>query len=239
MTTLLDQLKRGHATPGQVELVRDFNKVFYHGPDGTPLWQTISWLGVPIWKCPLDLWIYQEILCRTRPEVIVECGVYAGGTTLYLATLCDILGAGTVLGCDITLGHTTANVRAHPRIQLLEGSSTDPAIHAAIAAKCQGRRTMVILDSDHSYQHVLQELRLYAPLVAPECYLICEDTNVNGHPVLPDYGPGPHEAVQDFLRANADWYADPDCERLLVTFNPHGYLRRRHPAPAAGPEDPR
>jgi len=86
---------------------------------------------------------------------------------------------------------------------------------------------MAILDSDHARDHVLRELELYGPLVTPGCYVIVEDTNVNGHPVSPEFGPGPREAVDEFLRRNDDFEVDRERERLLMTFNPSGYLRRR------------
>jgi cephalosporin hydroxylase len=109
----------------------------------------------------------------------------------------------------------------------------DPTIFAKIRQACDGKRTMAILDSDHSERHVLEELRLYSQLVTPGCYLICEDTNINGHPVLPSFGPGPHEALEQFLRESAGWLVDRDCERLLVTFNPSGYLLRLKGAASA------
>jgi cephalosporin hydroxylase len=208
------------------EVIRDFHRLYYDGLGGAPPQKRISFLGVETVKCPLDLWIYQEILHRTRPELIVECGVFRGGTTLYLASLCDLLGLGEIVACDITLQHIHSRARAHPRVTFLEGSSTDPAVHAEIVRRCQGRRTMVILDSDHSESHVAAELRLYGPLVSPGCYLICEDTNVNGHPVYPEFGPGPYEAVQRFLAESEGWRVDENCEKLLVSFNPSGYLVR-------------
>lgn len=208
------------------DLISEFHALYYHGPDNKKLYATTTWLGVRTLKCPLDLWIYQEILASTRPEVIVETGVRHGGSTLYLASICDLLGTGKIVACDITLRHVAASVRSHPRIKLLEGSSVDPEVHSAIAGESCGRRTMVILDSDHSYAHVLGELRLFAPLVTPGCYLICEDTNVNGHPVCADHGPGPFEAVTEFLSGSDGWRVDTNCERLLVTFNPSGYLLR-------------
>jgi cephalosporin hydroxylase len=85
---------------------------------------------------------------------------------------------------------------------------------------------MVILDSDHSFGHVLSELRSYAPLVSTGCYLIVEDTNVNAHPVRPDFGPGPMEAVRMFLAEDGGFVVDDSREKLLMTFNPGGYLRR-------------
>ena len=224
-------------TPGErAELIRAFNELYYQGPDGIPLYRRVSFLGVETLKCPMDLWIYQEILARTRPEVIVECGVHRGGTTLYLASLCDLLGTGRVIACDIDLTPVHHKVRGHPRIELIEGDSVDPAIHAAIARDCRGRRTMVILDSDHFVAHVSRELRLYGPLVAPGCYLVCEDTNVNGHPVRPDFGPGPHEAVRAFLAETEGWQVDAECERFLVTFNPSGFLLRMGEKSRSDPE---
>ena len=226
MKRAITNLLRGCKARSRKKVTRAFNELYYNGPNGVPLFQTVSWLGVTTLKCPLDLWIYQEIVTKTRPDVIIEAGVHYGGATLFLASICDLLGAGEVLGCDITLASVESKVRSHPRIKLFEGSSTDPQIHGRIAAQCAGRRTMVILDSDHSEDHVREELRLYAPLVTRGGYLICEDTNVNGHPVLPDFGPGPFEAVSRFLSENDGWKVDVNCERLLVTFNPSGYLLR-------------
>ena len=86
---------------------------------------------------------------------------------------------------------------------------------------------MVVLDSNHSRDHVLRELEVYGPLVTPGCYLVVEDTNVNGHPVLPDHGPGPMEAVEEFLATTDDFEVDRGRENRLLSFNPSGYLRRR------------
>ncbi len=85
---------------------------------------------------------------------------------------------------------------------------------------------LVILDSDHSKRHVLDELRTYSQFVGEGSYIIVEDTNVNGHPVLPEFGPGPMEAIQDFLKENKDFAVDGSKEKFYMTFNPKGYLRR-------------
>ncbi|HEX4478293.1 MAG TPA: CmcI family methyltransferase [Polyangiaceae bacterium] len=212
----------------QKYVVEKFNFIYYHGTGGAIPFTTTSWLGVDALKCPADMWIYQEILYKTRPDVVVECGVRFGGSTLYLAHLFDLMGGGQVIGCDITLENVHEKVRAHPRITLLEGSSIDEAMVADVTRRCEGKRTMVILDSDHSEKHVSNELRAYSPLVTQGCYLIVEDTNVNGHPAEPKHGPGPYEAVQKFLPTTRDFVVDRDCERLLVTFNPSGYLLRTH-----------
>jgi len=201
-----------------------FHELYYAGTSATPLFKTTSWFGVLAHKCPLDLWIYQEIIVRTRPDIIIETGVLAGGSTLYLANLCDLIGHGEVVAVDITFERLSPEVRTHPRITLFEGSSTDPLITEQIARICKGRRTMVILDSDHSKKHVLNELEIYSSLVTPGCYLVIEDTNINGHPVFKDFGPGPMEAAAEFLEKNSHWKIDSNCERLLLTFNPNGYL---------------
>jgi cephalosporin hydroxylase len=208
------------------QVIRDFNRLYYGGPDGQPLIGTTTWMGVSAQKYPTDAWIYQEILWRTRPAVIVETGVNSGGTTLFLATVCDAMAAGEVIGVDITLERVHPRVRGHPRITLIEGSSTDPAVVSRVHDVCRGRPAMVILDSDHTREHVAAEMEAYAPLVPPGHYLVCEDTNLNGHPVYNHFGPGPWEAVQEFLRTHEGWTVDRSCERLLLTANPGGYLLR-------------
>jgi cephalosporin hydroxylase len=114
----------------------------------------------------------------------------------------------------------------HPRITYVLGSSTDPAIAAEVKQAATGR-VMVILDSDHHVDHVYEELRVYSPLVQPGDYVIVEDTNVNGHPARPDFGPGPMEAVERFLSETDEFSIDERCERFMLTLNPKGYLRRK------------
>jgi cephalosporin hydroxylase len=115
----------------------------------------------------------------------------------------------------------------HPRITFLEGSSVAPEILYRVRAELDGaERVMVILDSDHSRDHVLAELQAYAGIVMPGRYLIAEDTNVNGHPVLPEHGPGPGEAVAAFLDRDDRYRVDRARGRLLLTADPGGYLLR-------------
>lgn len=207
------------------ETVRKFHQLWYDGVAGVPPWQTTTWLGVPMQKCPMDVWVYQEIIHRTRPEVIIETGVRWGGSVLYLASMLDLLGEGRVIGVDISLSRVFEHARKHPRISLFEASSADPSVVAQIAAAAKGKRTMVILDSDHSESHVLRELELYGPLVSPGHYMVVEDTNINGHPVNFEHGPGPMEALQRYLPAHSgEWIHDDTAERLYLTFFPRGYL---------------
>ncbi|MGH9675017.1 MAG: CmcI family methyltransferase [Bryobacteraceae bacterium] len=109
----------------------------------------------------------------------------------------------------------------------LAGSSTSSEIVARIRQSIKsGEKVIVFLDSDHRAPHVAEEIRLYAPLVTPGSYLIVEDTQFNGHPVLPKFGPGPREAVDGFLGSNRDLEPDRSREKFGMTFNPRGYLKR-------------
>jgi cephalosporin hydroxylase len=200
-----------------------FHRAYYDAHDTT--WKQTFWLGVTVRKCALDLWTYQEILVETRPDLIVETGTYLGGSALYLASICDLLGHGRVLTVDIS---APPGRPRHRRITYLRGSSVDPGIVDRVARRARrAKRVMVILDSNHSRDHVLRELEVYGPLVTLGCYLVVEDTNVNGHPVLPDHGPGPMEAVDEFLATTNEFEVDRSREKLLLSFNPSGYLRRR------------
>jgi cephalosporin hydroxylase len=187
-------------------------------------WQNTRWLGADCYKCPLDLWIYQEIFYEVRPTVIIECGVWRGGSTLYFASLCDLLGGGRVIGIDLV---EMAGRPQHSRIRYIKGSSTDAATLSEVRASIgDDDRVLVILDSDHAKAHVLEELRAYSDLVTAGSYLIVEDTNVNGHPVFPGHGPGPMEAVEEFLRLDRRFQSDESRHKFLLSFNPRGYLKR-------------
>ena len=218
------------ASDSSAEVVRRFHELYYS--ESTLF---IEWLGVRTIKSPLDLWIYQEIICRNRPELIVEAGTGLGGSALFMACVCDLLGKGRVLTID-KRGVTRQPRPSHPRITYLTGSSVDPEIVAQVGAEAASAGdVMVILDSDHSAEHVLAELRAYAPIVAEGHYLIVEDTNINGHPVFPEHGPGPWEAVETFLAdpGGRDFEIDRACERFHLTLNPGGFLRRRAAAEAS------
>jgi cephalosporin hydroxylase len=205
--------------------VSDAFHVIYYSQRDHQTWKDTRFLGVPIWKNPLDLWIYQEMLHELRPDLIIETGTAFGGSALYLATLCDTLDRGRVVSIDIA--HKDELPPAHPRITYVLGSSTDPAIAADMREAAAAAETvLVILDSDHSREHVLNELRTYAPMVTVGSYVVVEDTNLNGHPVVPDYGPGPMEGLDAFLAENRDFEIDAKREKFYFSFNPRGYLRR-------------
>jgi cephalosporin hydroxylase len=202
----------------------DFHRLYYERGEAGGTWKDTRFLGVTTWKVPLDLWIYQELLAELRPGLIVETGTAHGGSALYLATICEALGVGEVVSVDIG---EWPDRPAHPRLTYVTASSTDPRVVEELANRAErAGAVLVVLDSDHSRDHVLAELRAYAPLVTTGSYLVVEDTNVNGHPVHEAFGPGPMEAVQDFLKERDDFEVDRSREKLLFTFNPGGWLRK-------------
>jgi cephalosporin hydroxylase len=213
-------------TPEEMEVVNRFHDLYYRRrlQDGDTF--NLSWFGYHTCKCPLDLWVYQELLVRTRPDLVIETGTLFGGSALFLATVMDVIGQGRVISID---REDRPGRPVHPRISYWLGSSVDAAIVTQARKAAGGGRTMVVLDSDHSENHVLEEIRSYSPLVRVGDYLVVEDTNVNGHPTYPDFGPGPMEAVDKFLAESDEFAVDERCERFLMTFNPKGYLRRVRP----------
>jgi cephalosporin hydroxylase len=201
----------------------DFHQLFYDSAETT--WKTMRWMGVPIQKNPCDLWMYQQLLYKVRPDLIIETGTLYGGSALYLSHLSDILGHGHVVSIDIT----QRTRPLHQRLTYFNGNSVGIEARDFVAAMIKYRRCrtiLVILDSDHEYEHVLHEMMLYSQFVTPGSYMIVEDTNLNGHPVWPEYGPGPLEAVNHFLHTRPDFERDIECERLMLTFNRGGYLRK-------------
>jgi cephalosporin hydroxylase len=206
--------------PGMV--VHDFHQLFYNTAERT--WDTTRWFGVSIQKNPLDLMIFQEIIYEVKPDVIVEAGTAFGGSAMFMAQMLDLLGKGKLVTIDI---EAQPNRPAHPRIQYLLGSSTAPEIVEQVKSVIKpGDKVMVVLDSDHRKDHVLKELLIYSKLVTKGSYLIVEDTNVNGHPVQSNFGPGPMEALEEYMKDHSDLEIDKNRERLLITFNPNGYLRK-------------
>ncbi|MGI0534853.1 class I SAM-dependent methyltransferase [Bacillus pfraonensis] len=199
--------------------IEAFHKHYYD----SLVWLTSTqWLGVPVAKCPLDLFLYQEMIYGIKPDFIIECGTYNGGSALFFSSMLDLIDKGKVLSIDIA---PQPNLPTHPRLTYLQASSTSPeAIEKVQSMIKPGDVVIAVLDSDHSKDHVLNELRLYNKFVTTGSYLVVEDTNINGHPVLPDWGPGPMEAVTEFLKENNDFVIDESKHKFFVTFHPKGFL---------------
>jgi cephalosporin hydroxylase len=203
-------------------ITRRFHRMYYYVRRRT--WRNTRWLGVPTFKCPLDLWIYQELLHDVRPDLVIETGTAHGGSALYLGCLLDILDHGRVVSVDLD---EWEGRREHPRVTYVQGSSTAPEVVERVRAMVGPEdRVMVILDSDHSRDHVLEELRAYGPLVSRGSYCVVEDSNVGGHPVFTEFGPGPMEAIEAYLKETDAFEIDREREKFFLTFNPSGYLKR-------------
>jgi cephalosporin hydroxylase len=223
--------KDGPTTPELSNVVDRFHHLYYYGEPGEhQVWVRTFWMNVPCIQCPLDLWIYQEIISELRPDLVIETGTLLGGTSLFLAQSLDAIGKGKVISIDLE----DLPRPAHPRIEYVAGSSTDAELIGRLFADRPTEETrLVILDSDHAKAHVLAEMRLFAPFVGLGSYLIVTDSNTNGHPVFSDYGPGPYEAVEQFLSECDEFQVDSVREKHKLTFNPRGYLKRVKP-----PSDP-
>jgi cephalosporin hydroxylase len=197
-----------------------------------------TWFGRPIIQLPDDMITLQEIILSIRPDVIIETGVAHGGSLVFYASMLELLGEnGQVLGIDIDIRpHNRIEIEKHSlfkHITLIEGSSVDPTTIDQVKEFARGKhRIMVVLDSNHTHDHVLQELNLYAPLVTRGSYLIVLDTVIEDLPseYYPDrpWGPGnnPKTAVQEFLKTTDRFEIDKEIEnKLLITVAPDGYLK--------------
>jgi len=205
-------------------VIRKFHQLYYDSRTGGKPWRYTYWLGRRILKCPMDLWLYQEMLVELKPDFIVETGTAFGASAHYMATICDLIGKGKVITIDI---EAQPDLPQHPRLTYLLGSSTDPAIVKQVKATVGSSPVvMVVLDSDHSRDHVLAELKIWSDLVTVGSYCIVEDSNVNGHPIFKEHGPGPKEAIDEFLAQDSRFQIDSSREKFFMTFNPDGFLKR-------------
>jgi cephalosporin hydroxylase len=215
-----------HDDGSRSRVVDEFHNLYYSNPY---TWPRNTFLGCQIEQCPLDMYLYQEIIARVRPAFILQSGVKYGGSILYFATLLDVIGAdpsALAVGIDVLLTESARSLR-HPRIRLIEGDSTTPETLRWIKELLPAARGLVSLDSDHRAAHVHKELRIYAEFVSVGSYLVAEDTNINGHPVLSGFGPGPAEAVESFLAEDNRFMRDDDVwRRNLFSFHQGGWLRR-------------
>lgn len=227
----IDTFIPDHRASEEIELprykktVRDFQKLYFDAYLYGRTWSETYFRDIPIYKCPLDLWVYQELIHRLKPALIIETGTCAGGSALYLASMCEMHGAGRVVTID-TVRHIDGQP-PHDRITYLVGSSVDPAVVAQVRAMIPaGGVVMAVLDSDHRAPHVFAELEAYADLISVGSYLIVEDTGLNGHPIKPNYGPGPTEAIREFVGKDDRFVIDFEQEKFLMTWNHLGYLRK-------------
>jgi len=210
----------------QKELMRLFHDL--------PIWESMRFQNVKIIKNPLDLWMLQQIAFEVRPDFVIETGTWYGGSALYWAHTLNGMGLenARVLTMDIqdlTKEGASSNPLWKKYVEFFLASSTDPKLVAKFAQRVRNQRVIVNLDSDHSMPHVLQELRMYGPLVSPGSYIAVEDTHLDGVPTHPEEGPGPMAAVVRFLAEDAGKNFEQDFSReaMVMTSYPGGFLRRK------------
>ena len=210
--------------------INDYHKLY----ERKRIWEKNTWLGIPCWKLPMDAFVIQELIYRTRPEFIIETGTGHGGSALFYASVCELIGQGKVLSVDIDskklLSHRWGQFEWEDRIKFIVGSSLDNLTQYQIKeiTGCNSN-CMVILDSWHSREHVYQEMLAYNKLVKSGGYMIVEDSHAAGNPVPWKYDDdGPMGAILQWVHSYGDqWEIDRECEKHIMTFNPKGYLRRK------------
>jgi cephalosporin hydroxylase len=198
-----------------------------------------TWMGRPIIQYPQDMIAMQEIIWDVKPDLIIETGIAHGGSLIYYASLLELIGNGEVLGIDIDIRqHNRKEIEKHPmfkRIKMIEGSSIDEVIVDKVKEIADGNKKIVVcLDSNHTHEHVLNELKYYSPLVSVNSYIIVFDTIVED---LPEgyfsqkrpwgIGNNPRTAVDEFLKNNDSFIIDKSIDnKLLISVTPCGYLKR-------------
>ena len=198
-----------------------------------PVWDATWFLGHKIIKNPLDLWMMQQLMYELKPDFVVETGTFQGGSALYWAHILDALGLDEAKVLTVDIQDVNEEAAKEPlwkkHVEFFLGSSTDSVIVNRIRERVRGKKVLVTLDSAHTRKHVLDELRLYGPMVSPGSYLVVEDTHYDAVPTHPERGPGPTSAIRAFLRepAGRSFEIDSSREAMIMTFNPGGWLRRK------------
>jgi cephalosporin hydroxylase len=224
-----EELLRRRTSKFPIEKQKEMMKVFHD----LGIWDDLHFHGIKIVKNPLDLWMMQQIIYDVQPDFIIETGAGRGGSSLYWAQVLNGMGLTRSRVLTVDLEDNTAAARNDPLwdryVTFFLGNSTDPNIVDEIAHLTQGGKVIVCLDSDNSMEHVLEELRLYSPLVSSGSYVVVEDTHYDAVPTRPDLGPGPAAAVRAFLSEGGGERFERDLfrESLILTSNPGGWLRRR------------
>jgi len=183
------------------------------------------WLGKQVVKSPLDLWVYQEIITATKPTLIIECGTNGSGSAFFFLTLLKLLDLKDTKIITIDTIRTKHLEIVDPQIEYIYGDSVDPAIVKYVQQRAQGQKTMISLDSLHTYDHVIQELEAYGDLTSPGCYCVIEDTGFNILGGSSKNGAG--GAAGEFLEKRKGIFErDFFAERHMYTSNYGGWLKR-------------
>lgn len=233
---IVSRLER-QASDGQFrdEFARLIN--YLHSGDRKYIYN-FQWLGRPVIQSPSDLMVIQEIVYASKPDIVIETGVARGGSLIFYASLCRLTGRGRVVGIDLDIrphnrfaieNHTLADL-----IELVDGDCLTREILDRVRTITAGKRVMVVLDSNHTDEHVAAELEAYAPFVTSGCYLIVCDTTIEfmNRSAIGErsWGPGnsPLSAVRRFLEMHPEFEIDPfPAMKSFATMNWDGFLRRR------------
>lgn len=202
------------------EILRLANIIYFR----QGVYQKTYWQGRETAKCPMDMWVYQELIHSLKVDLVIETGAYKGGSALYFAGVLEQQQRGKVISIDIELQD---DLPEHPRLEFRQGSSIDPNVLSRLADDvAEASSVLVILDSDHKADYKLKEMQAYSDFVSKGGYLIAEDTCFDYYPAWPEYGPGPSTAVSQFLHQDRRFQLDRSQERHMVSFAPAGFLRR-------------
>ena len=195
------------------------------------------WLGRPIIQFPQDMVAVQELIWKIKPDFIIESGIARGGSLIFYASILELLNHGKIIGIDIDIRkHNRIEIENHTlfkRIKLIEGSSiNDSVIHKIKKIIKDKKKIMILLDSHHTEQHVLEELEKYSPFVRSGSYIVVFDTIIEdmkkhhskNRPW--NHGNNPKTAVSKFLKKNKRFKIDKEIQKkLLITSCPDGYLK--------------
>jgi cephalosporin hydroxylase len=196
----------------------------------------LTWLGRPIIQFGSDMIMLQELIWEVKPDIFIETGIAHGGSLIYTASLFEMIGNGRVIGIDIDIReHNKVAILAHPmfkRISMIEGSSVADSTILALEKQLEsGKKIMVMLDSNHSREHVLNEINLYSKYIPVGSYLIVQDGAQKWVADIPRgkaewMDDNPLNAIDDFLKVNSDFVVDETYTRLGITQSPKGFLKR-------------
>lgn len=201
------------------------------------------WMGRPIIQYPQDLLAMQEIIWEVKPDLIIETGIAHGGSLIFYASMMELLSIteeinGEVLGIDIDIrAHNLREIKAHPmskRIEMIQGSSLDEEVVRQVRERVERKKkVLVVLDSNHTHDHVLSELHLYANFTSLNSYCVVFDTFIEDMPddAYPNrpWGKGnnPKSAVWEYLKENDCFTIDDSIhKKLLISVSPDGFLKR-------------
>ena len=226
-------------TNGSNEVLLAAAKSFNDASNSNQYSYNFSWMGCPIIQYPQDMIAMQEIIWDIKPDLIIETGIAHGGSLIYYASILELMGHGEVLGIDIDIReHNKIEIEKHPmfkRISMIEGSSIDTAIVEVVKKHAEGKKKILVcLDSNHTHDHVLNELELYATFVSIDSYIVVFDTIVEDLPegYFSQARPwgisnNPKTAVASFLKKNSNFVIDNAIDnKLLISVAPGGYLKR-------------